>query len=98
MTAQCTLQLQVKRFEVHKSKVNDISIDTAVEFIASCSDDGSAAVSPSLPLSPTVLNFGIYARQRDCALGWRMQNFKTTPRQAIHRKGFIERDMKTDNS
>jgi hypothetical protein len=35
---------QVKRFEVHKSKVNDISIDAAVEFIASCSDDGSAAV------------------------------------------------------
>ena len=39
--------MQVKRFEVHKSKVNDISIDHAVEFIASCSDDGSAAVSTS---------------------------------------------------
>lgn len=42
--------MQVKRFEVHKSKVNDISIDHAVEFIASCSDDGSAAVSPLAPL------------------------------------------------
>lgn len=41
---------QVKRFEVHKSKVNDISIDTAVEFIASCSDDGSAAVSDILAM------------------------------------------------
>ena len=45
---QTPYPLQVKRFEVHKSKVNDISIDDAVEFIASCSDDGSAAVSHSL--------------------------------------------------
>ena len=38
------MTLQVKRFEVHKSKVNDISMDESGEFLASCSDDGSAAV------------------------------------------------------
>lgn len=37
-------RLQVKRFEVHKSRVNDISFDEAEEYLASCSDDGSAAV------------------------------------------------------
>ncbi len=28
----------------HKSTVNDISFDEAVEFIASCSDDGTVVV------------------------------------------------------
>ena len=35
---------QVKRFEVHKSTVNDLCFDEAAEHLASCSDDGSAAV------------------------------------------------------
>ena len=51
----------MKRFEVHKSKVNDISIDHAVEFIASCSDDGSAAVS-----SPT-FQFSYSRHEKDFA-------------------------------
>ena len=44
MLSGLQIVLQVKRFEVHKSRVNDISMDESGEFLASCSDDGSAAV------------------------------------------------------
>jgi hypothetical protein len=37
----------VKRIEAHKSAVNEISFDEAVEYIASCSDDGTVVVGAS---------------------------------------------------
>ena len=36
--------LKVKRIEAHKGPVNEICFDEAVEYIASCSDDGSVVV------------------------------------------------------
>lgn len=47
--------VQVKRIEAHKSAVNEICFDEAVEYIASCSDDGTVAVS-----SPCWCMLGMY--------------------------------------
>jgi hypothetical protein len=41
---------QVKRLEAHKQTVNAICFDEAVEYIASCSDDGTVVVR--LPMHP----------------------------------------------
>jgi WD40 repeat protein len=49
--SSCALHLQVKRIEAHKSAVNEICFDEAVEYIASCSDDGTVAVSPAHALA-----------------------------------------------
>ena len=35
---------QVKRYEAHRSRVNDLSFDERAEHVASCSDDGSVVV------------------------------------------------------
>ena len=37
--------VQVKQFAAHKSVVNDICFDEEADYIGSCSDDGSVAVS-----------------------------------------------------
>ena len=41
---------QVKRVEAHTAAVNQICFDEAAEYIASCSDDGSVAVSTASAL------------------------------------------------
>ncbi len=36
--------MQVKRYDAHRSRVNDLSFDERAEHVASCSDDGSVVV------------------------------------------------------
>ena len=44
------LTSQVKRVQAHNAAVNQICFDEAAEYIASCSDDGSVAVSTASKL------------------------------------------------
>ena len=41
---------EIKRFTGHSATVNELSLDMAGEFIASCSDDGMTAEHPCVEL------------------------------------------------
>ena len=67
-TCSCSHTSQVKRVEAHTAAVNQICFDEAAEYIASCSDDGSVAVSTA---SALLTSFGcpLFLVPSTCTVG-----------------------------
>ncbi len=68
----CSSGVQVKRYEAHRSRVNDLSFDERAEHVASCSDDGSVVVSRAAAARPHAC-LAYYAAVLCTALGIQTQ-------------------------
>ena len=67
-TYSCLHTSQVKRVEAHTAAVNQICFDEAAEYIASCSDDGSVAVSTASPLLMTRFGCPLFLVPTTCTV------------------------------